>query len=215
MKKMLIAAGALVLIAGVSQAQTTENKDKTIEHHRHGGFRQGKDFGKDLNLNEDQKKQFKEINDSYHKQVIDIRNNKSLSADEVKAKTQALRKEQFGKTQAVLTAEQKAIIAEKRKTTGGREFHKGRTAMQEGRHAGQLKEKLGLSDDQTAKLESNRQAFHEKAKAIHGNASLTDEQKKEQVKALARQNHESMRSVLTPAQLEKLKAGRKHKNGSK
>lgn len=216
MKKFLIAAGALVMMVGVSQAQTTDSKDtkdKQSVQRKRGEFPRSNGFGKDLNLSADQQKQFKEINESYRKQVTDIRNDKTLSAADAKTKIQSLRKEQVSKTQALLTPEQKTKMAERRKafTKDG----KGKTAMRGQKGVERMKTKLGLTDEQSSKIKTNQQAFHEKAKAIRSDNSLTDEQKKEQVKNLAKQNHESMKSILTPDQLEKMKSGRKNRNGSK
>lgn len=215
MKHLLIAASAFFLIAGSAQAQSTQ-KDSTFRKQQHGNFQRKPGMGmKDLNLTDAQKKQFKDLHDNYSKQFADLRNNKSLSADEQKTKMHALRKEQYGKMQSILTDEQKTKMAAQRKDWGkkGDFAHKGGQAR--GKGFEQMKTKLGLTDDQSAKLKANREAFHTKAKAIRENTSLTDEQKKEQVKALAQQNRESMKSILTPEQIEKMKAGRKNKFGSR
>jgi Spy/CpxP family protein refolding chaperone len=212
MKQLLIAASAFFLIAGSAQAQTTV-KDSTFRKHQRGNFEHRQGMGmKDVNLTDAQKKQFKDLNEGYRKQYTDLRNNKSLSADEQKTKMQALRKEQFGKMQSILTDEQKTKMAAQRKDwskRGGKDF------AHSGKGFEQMKTKLNLTDDQSTKLKANREDFHKKAKAIRENTALTEDQKKEQVKALAQQNRESLKSILTPEQMEKMKAGRKNKIGSK
>lgn len=205
MKKFFIAATAILFITGISQAQTT--KDNTTEkHHRdaHSHHNRMKQF----NVSEDQKKQFGEISERYRKQLTDLRNNKSLSAEEIKTKSMALRKEQHGQMQSLLTPEQKTQMAAERKDgrKGGKDH---------GRNFEQMKTRLGLSDEQAAKLKTNQQAFHEKVTAIRSDNTLTEIQKKEQVKALAKQHKENMKTLLTPEQFEKMKAGRKGKNSSK
>ena len=215
MKHLLIAASAFFLIAGSAQAQSTQ-KDSTFRKHQRGNFQRKPGMGmKDLNLTDSQKKQFKELHDSYSKQFADLRNNKSLSADEQKTKMQALRKEQSGKMQSILTEEQKTKFAAQRKDWGKRGGFAHKDGQARGKGFEQMKAKLNLTDDQSAKLKANRADFHTKAKAIHENKNLTDDQKKEQVKALAQQNRESLKSILTPEQLEKMKAGRKNRFGSK
>lgn len=47
-----------------------------------------------------------------------------------------------------------------------------------------MKTELGLTDAQSAKIESNRKEMGEKMKTIRENKSLSDEQKKEQMKEL-------------------------------
>lgn len=215
MKRILIAASALMLMAGVSQAQTTENKEKKevregkFEKRPGAPFRQRGDVMKDLNLTDAQKKQVKEIRESYRKKAAE------------------LRKEQMQKTESVLTAEQKAKLAEKRKglaekrkefgekrkTFAARDF-KGRAGFRGARGPEQMKARLGLNDDQVAKMKANNKDFQEKAKAIRQNEKLDADQKKQQLKQLAEQNRENLKSILTAEQLEKMK-GAPRKGGSK
>ena len=61
-----------------------------------------------------------------------------------------------------------------------------------------------MTDEQSAKLKSNRTAMQEKMKAIREDKSLNDEAKKEQVKELMKKQKEDMRSILTEEQLKKL-----------
>ncbi|MGB3089962.1 MAG: hypothetical protein WBB20_08350, partial [Chitinophagaceae bacterium] len=68
-----------------------------------------------------------------------------------------------------------------------------------------MKTELGLTDAQSAKIESNRKEMGEKMKTIRENKSLSDEQKKEQMKELMKKQKENMKSVLTEEQLKKLK----------
>lgn len=216
MKKLLIAASALFLLAGAVQAQTTQTDTAKFKKHHRGAFARHKgNMGmQKLNLSEDQKKQFKTLNEGYRKQVTDL-NNQKLTAEERKTKFQALRKEQFGKMQSLLTAEQKAQMTAKRKEMSEKGFRKGGKGFDRSRNPEQMKAKLGLSDDQAAKLKASREGFRDKIKAIHSDNKLSADQKKEQMKALAQQQRESMKAILTPEQLEKLKAGRKNKVGSK
>jgi Spy/CpxP family protein refolding chaperone len=216
MKKLLIAASALFIIAGAAQAQTAQSDTAKFRKHQRGAFahHKGSRGMQNLNLSEDQKKQFKELNESYRKQITDL-NNQKLTADERKTRFQALRKEQSGKMQTLLTAEQKAQMTAKRKEFGEKSFRTGGRGFDRSKGFEQMKTKLGLSEDQAAKLKASRQGFHDKMKAIHSDNTLSADQKKEQKKALAQQQRERMKTILTPEQLEKLKAGRKHKDGSK
>ena len=166
-------------------------------------------MGKDLNLSDEQKKQLKEINEGYRKQIADIRNNKSLSADEVKTKSNALRKELAGKRQALLTSEQKTQMADRRKD------FTAKAKARNGRGMAQMQKGLGLTAEQSTKMQASRKDFSEKVKTIRADKNLTNTQKQEQIKELSKQNREAMKSILTPEQLEKMKAGRKNKGDSK
>ncbi len=202
MKKFFIAATALILITGSLQAQHT--KGNAAQRHHRGAYSH-KGGMHTLNLNDEQKKQFKNISESYHKQIKDLHDNKSLTADDVKNKTEALRKEQHEKMQSLLTPEQRTQMAAQRKNN-----EKG-----QGKNFDQVKAKLGLSDDQAIKLKANREDFHNKVTAIRSDNSLSDSQKKDQVKALAKQQKENMKTLLTPEQIEKMKSAKKGKFGSK
>lgn len=219
MKKIFIAVTALLIATASLQAQT-QKEAGTEKHHR--GARGQKNGMKDLNLNEDQKKQFKEIGETYHKQFRDLKNDKSLSADDMKAKAGALKKERHEKMQSLLSPEQKTKMGEWKKAgegrkdgavrkDGARNWNKGGAGNRHGRgqSVDQMKIKLGLSDDQAAKLKVNQSGFRDKVKALHENTSLTDVQKKEQMKELAQKQKENLKSILTPEQLEKMKTGRK------
>jgi protein CpxP len=208
MKKLFIAATALLLGTATLHAQTkTETADNTTKQ-QHKGFRGHHRGGmQHLNLNDDQKKQFKDLGQNYHKQITDLRNDKSLSADELKSKTAALRKEQHQKMQSLLTPEQKTQMASQRK-------NKSQAMQNGGKRFDKMKAKLGLTDEQAAKLKTSQAGFHEKIKAIKTNSALSDSQKKDQVKALAKQHREDMKSVLTAEQIEKMKAGRRTKNNA-
>jgi Spy/CpxP family protein refolding chaperone len=195
MKKVWIAATALLLITGSLQAQTNKEETKTA-HHK--GIH-GKNGMAHLNLSDDQKAKLKELNAGYRKQFADLKGN----ADS-KEKIAALRKEQHEKMQALLTPEQKTQLAEQRKN--------GRQGMKGDRGKGgfdRMKTQLGLTDEQAKKIKDSQAGVHEKIKSIHQDQTLSDSQKKEQVRAIMKQQHETMKSVLTPEQLQKMKNGRK------
>ena len=113
-----------------------------------------------------------------------------------------LRKEQKSGMEKILTADQKKQL-EKMKA----DQH---AKMEDRRKQGgeRMKQHLGLTADQSAKLEQNRKETGDKIKAIRENKSLSDENKKEQVKELMKKQKEHMKSVLTEEQLQKMKEQR-------
>lgn len=202
MKKIFIAATALLMATVSLQAQSTTEKTKAPHHKGPHGKEQ---FAK-LNLNDEQKKKAKELNESYHKQSAELRKNTTMSVGDFKAKNEALRKEQHEKMQALLTPEQKTQLASQRK--------EGMQKMKEGqaKHFDKMKSQLGLSDEQSKKIKDSQAGFHSKIKSIREDKALTETQKKEQVKNLSKQQREQMKSILTPDQLQKIKGGRKNKS---
>jgi hypothetical protein len=83
--------------------------------------------------------------------------------------------------------------------------------MKEGqaKHFDKMKSTLGLTDEQSKKLKESQAGFQDKIKSIRENQSLSEDQKREQVRAIAKEQHEQLKSVLTPEQLQKMKGGRR------
>ena len=67
-----------------------------------------------------------------------------------------------------------------------------------------MKEDLNLSEEQSAKLKSKREALQQKMKTLREDPSLSDDAKKEQYKELMKQRKENLRSILTEDQWKKL-----------
>ena len=198
---------AVFTIAFVSNAQEIpERKTERppmMERKRH---HHGMEFQK-LNLSEDQKARFKEQNVSFHKKMEDLKKNDNITVKEWRNKAEALRKEHKANNQSILTSDQKAQV-EKMKTEGIARHE----AMAKSRSE-KMKTELGLSDEQSAKMQANRVKIGEKMKTIRENASLSDEQKRENMKQLHKEQKEFMKSILTEDQLKKMKENMHNKPG--
>ena len=72
------------------------------------------------------------------------------------------------------------------------------------------KEKLNLTADQQEKMKALHQSFSTQVKAIKDNQSLSEDQKKEQMKALSVKRREEMKAILTPEQQQKMLEQRKN-----
>lgn len=72
-----------------------------------------------------------------------------------------------------------------------------------------LSKRLGLSPDQTAKIEPILAQHRDQIESIRQNTALTPDQRKAQMHDAARAMHQQMAGVLTPDQMEQLKAMRK------
>ena len=77
------------------------------------------------------------------------------------------------------------------------------------RQAMHLSKKLGLSADQTAKLEPILAQHRDQAMAIRQNTSLSPDQKHQQMHDLKRNTHQQLSSVLTPEQMQQWKSMRR------
>jgi periplasmic protein CpxP/Spy len=79
-------------------------------------------------------------------------------------------------------------------------FHK------KGKHRkAEMMKQLNLSEEQKAKLSEMKAVNKQKREAIKNNSSLTEDQKKEQLKALKGENKKSMQGMLTEEQKQKMK----------
>jgi len=198
MKKIILSV-AVFTIAFITQAQEIpERKTERppmMERKRH---HHGMEFQK-LNLTEDQKAKFKAQNESFHKKMEELKKIDNITVKEWRNKAEALRKEHKTNAQSILTSDQKAQL-EKMKAEGVARHE----AMAKSRGE-KMKAALGLSDDQSAKMQANRVKIGEKMKAIRENTLLSDEQKRENMKQLHKEQKEFMKSILTEEQLKKMK----------
>ncbi len=201
----------LVLSMAVAANAQEIPERKTERPHMMEGKRHHGDMDmKKLDLTEDQKAKFKSQNESFHQQMEELKKNDNITVKEWRAKAESLRKEHKARIEGLLTPDQKQKL-EKMKVEG-RQREEG--MMKE--RAERMKTRLGLSEEQSAKMESNRKEMGEKMKAIRENSSLGDDQKREQMKELHKKQQENMKSILTEEQLKKLKeAHREHPDGDR
>lgn len=73
--------------------------------------------------------------------------------------------------------------------------------------------KLGLSDDQTAKLEPILSDSQQKMAALRSNTSLTADQRSEQMKAIHKDTQSQLATVLTADQMQQLRSMRRGRRG--
>lgn len=206
MKKIIVSLLALSVAAAVNAQEIPDRKadHPPMMHKGMGGFRQhhGMDL-QQLNLSEDQKAKFKAEKENFRQLMEDLKKSDQLTVKVWREKMESIRKEHHQKMQSILSADQKAQL-EKMKTEGKarhEEMMKKRDEM--------MKTRLGLTDDQAARLEKGRKETGEKIKAIREDKSLSEDKKREQIRDLMKSQHESLKSILTEEQLKKMKEGRK------
>ena len=204
MKKLIAFTLVLASVGFTASAQERRDakKPRTEDRMKMGGQK----YMKDLNLTEAQKAQLKAQREASKAQLDAIKNDATLPDAQKKEKAKAIFAEQKTKTQALLTAEQKAKLEESRKVS--KERHK---EMAEKRKDGFAK--LNLSADQSAKIKAQREALKVKVTAIKNNSSLTEEQKKAQMKEVRQSSQAEMKSILTPEQQKQMQEMRKGHKG--
>ena len=74
------------------------------------------------------------------------------------------------------------------------------------REAAKLSKKLNLSSDQTVKLEPILADRDNKIAALTNDNTISDTAMKQQMKAIHQQTHQQLATILTPDQLQQLKA---------
>ncbi|MBM3415729.1 MAG: hypothetical protein FJY20_04610 [Bacteroidetes bacterium] len=208
MKKIITSALALSVAFAVKAQEIPERKHDGYKphggpgkmHHRRPG---GMEL-KELNLTDAQKEQMKTQREAFRKQMEELKKNDKITVKKWRTRMENLRKDQKSKMENVLTGEQKAKL-EKMKTER-KALHEVETKAR----LEKMKIRLGLSNEQAAKIESNRKEMMEKMKAIRENKSLSDEKKREEIKELMKKQKENMKSVLTEEQLKKMKESMHH-----
>ena len=199
----------LAVVGLLFTANVMAQDSTSVKGHKKGEYHQSKDGKKHghhtgdkglagVQLTDDQKAQAKTIHEDFKKKADAIKA-QNLSAEEQKKQMTALHRERKEKVQGLLTTEQKAKVAENRKK--GVEKAKATSAAR----LDKMKTDLNLKDEQVAQIKAQQAKTHEQMKAIRDNKSLTEEAKKEQVKALMQQQKENWKSILTPEQQAKLK----------
>jgi Spy/CpxP family protein refolding chaperone len=214
MKKLALGLFAIAItVASIAQTKDKQvhkaDKQKSEKHHGHHGKKdgaKGHDFKEKLNLNEDQKEQLKAVREDFHKQLKDLKANTALTQEQKKDRMKELAQQQREKMQAILTPEQRQQAQKMRSEAKDKKKGEGKEKFaNHAKKAEKMKEELNLTDAQGQQVKAINEKFRDEMKAIHQNSALTQEQKKEQMKALQQKHKEQLQSLLTTEQKEKVK----------
>jgi hypothetical protein len=187
MKKILAGTLSLVLFFGAAQAQDT------TKHFRGGKER----VAQQLNLTADQQKKMQAIQKDQRKEM------------------KALHDKYQNQRQAILTPDQKqkfeTLKAERKQQM------KGKMAKRHGqmkkhmamKKNAEVQKQLNLSQTQKDQLAKMRTDVKGKMQSIRNDQSLSQDQKKEKMKSLKKEQHEKFKSVLSKDQLDKLQSLKK------
>lgn len=201
MKQIFI---GLIAICAITFSANAQTKSGATHHEKHdAAFKyHGKhDKGmmlKSLDLSDAQKQQAQSMNTDFKNRMQSLKKNDNMTMKDFKSQREALLSERKSKMQSILTPEQKTKLEKGKKNMMAKH-----SAMHEKKMA-EMKTKLNLTNEQVAKMNSQRNAFKSKAAAIKNDQSLTQEQKKDQFMTLRKEQKENFKNILTEAQQKKL-----------
>ena len=202
MKKIALGILALALAFPAVYAQQKTNKGDstataTYRHHPGKHKRQHNADYKQLNLTKEQQDQLAVINKDYRLGIADLKKKEAtMTVKDYKMQQQALNKKRHSEADKIFTKEQKEQLQEMRTNRKEKFSREGKPHH--------MKSALGLSNDQSVKINALRAETQKKIKDIRGNTALKKKKKKEQVGAAYKQQHEDMKAILTPEQMKKM-----------
>jgi Spy/CpxP family protein refolding chaperone len=208
MKKIILSLFVVTTLAFSAQAQEDRKTEKKE-------VRRGQERGmlrEDLNLTESQKAQLEANRQEMRAKIDALNQNKALTEEQRRAEIEQLKNSQKSKMESILSAEQKAKLEQSRKNrieTAGRGERKIGAEGQR-RSKGEMKEQLGLSDDQSSKLRALHESTKTQIEAVKNNASLSEEAKKQQIQAIKENAKTQRNRILTPDQQKKMKEYKSH-----
>jgi len=202
MKKIL--AGIAIMVIAVTtvnaqQADSSLQQQQQRSFRHHGNSR----MVAKLHFSDQQKQQLKSINRNYHQQLMDLKKNEDITVREFKSRMSALRTAHRSQLQALLTQEQKNQVA------GMKQQRMQMAKVNATARAEKLKIRLSLTDTQASQLKDARTGMVDKIKSIHNDNTLSQDQKREQIRNLVFQQKDQLKSILTAEQLQQLQQMRK------
>lgn len=210
MKKIILGLAALSLTLSVMAQEAKEKKSWSERREMRGGNNDRRlEMMEKLNLSEDQKAKMKAINVET-KNEMDALKFQKFSENVMNEKRMAIVKSRKEKISAILTNEQKKLWNEMKPASGERkemavgmirgDKNEGRTERME-----QMVKDLKLSAEQTEKYKILQSSFKGKLQDLKGNTTLTQEQKKEEMKEVVKMHKKSVEELLTPEQCKEMK----------
>lgn len=196
-------------IAAISFSAAAQEK-RDIKHHKgamHQRHNKGekKEMMKDLNLTDAQKVQMKASMEDYKIQMKALKENDNITVKEMKERRKALHDQQKAKMKSLLTTEQL------NKMEGSRAaMHQKRTDMGANRME-KMKTELNLNNDQAARLKAQNEAIRDQVKTIKANQTLSNEAKKEQIKAIKDAAKIERKNILSAEQIKRMEEMRKER----
>lgn len=170
-----------------------------------------------LSLSDGQISQVQAINLEAVKKADELRAGTTMTEDEKHAAMKAHHQATKEKIEAVLTEEQRKLLKEKHEAMKAemKEHHdKWENATPEQRaqwKTDRMAEELTLTEEQQKKMTDLHLRVDKKMEAIRTNESLSDEQRKTEMKTVREEKRKELKTILTEEQLKQLKE-KKHDN---
>lgn len=192
---------ALTMAVIISFAQ---DPSSTI-HHQH--FHRHSNVAKDLNFSEDQKVQLKSNSRDFHQKMATLNQDESITVKDMRDRKAAIEHDYHLAFQNILTQEQKDKLAEMRKK------NEEKRKMMAEKKLEKMKEKLNLSEDQTAKIRTINEKYRDQYKKYFTMDGNDRSSTKQELIGLKKQHKEDIQAVLTPDQQKQLDDWKKNKTG--
>ena len=200
MKKLFIPVACCLIMLTSATAQ--EKKGSERKHNMH---HQKHEIKKQLNLSEEQKSKMKSIHEKYREQEKTLKSNDDMTRGDFKKQMGELKEKRKAEVDATLTLDQKNKMKEIKENKEKEMKEKSAARFEK------MSEKLQLDEKQKATLLEQRKNNQAQMKSIRDNQSLSDIQKREQIKALKEKQKAEVKSILTEEQKQKLES-RKNKD---
>ena len=191
----------IIAIAALTFSATAQVERKHMDGQGKGQHHGMKDKGKmmhDLNLTEAQKQQMKTINMDFKTKMQDLKKQDNMTVKEFNARKAALMQDRKTKTMAILTDEQRNKMETLKKD------RQDKMQQMQSKHFDKMQSQLGLTGDQTTKLKAKNDELNQKMEAIRNNTTLTQDQKRDQMRQLGQERKAYMESILTADQKKKM-----------
>ena len=200
MKKILIPLFAIFAFTISANAQ----QKRAMKGHQHKKHQHGM-MAKQLNFTEDQRKQAKLYNKEFKEKMHDLNKIENITVKESRDRKAALLKERKAKMDGLLTAEQKTKMVQLKAE------QKVKTEERYANHLAKMKTNLSLTDEQVAKLKTQRTGMQTKMEKIKSNESLSRIEKKEKMMALKAEAKEQHQKIFTAEQMKKMEEMKKNR----
>lgn len=213
MKRIFLGVIALVSITLSAGAQVQRQQSDNMKNHStddHGKFGRGHGehmngmMMKELNLTDAQKQEVSSINADFKNKMAELNKHDNMTVKDFRAQKEALENARKTQFESILTPDQKNKLAELKNNHGDWKDREGMAGNEGNKRMEKMQSQLGLTSDQVAKMQADRESFRSKAEAIKNNTSLSEEQKKEQFMQLRKDHEQSFKSYLSADQIKKL-----------
>lgn len=209
----LLKSAALGLTLIVGMAAQAQQLDKNTPEER--AARMSEKMVKTLSLDKDKAAEVSRINNEFTHKLAITKKDELMKKEAKKLQVEVAKQEREAEFKKLLSAEEfakyESMKAEKAEAKLQRQETKTQKSPAEKAKAqtAKMAQDLSLTEDQKERIQIINEGIIQKNQAIKSNDSFTDEQKKEYLKQNRKAKMSMYAQVLTPEQMEQLKAKKK------